>query len=93
MDKMYCICGQNDTVEIYGIKSRYCSDCWKNNIPILREEMCSICLEKANNPSITQCSHVFCKECLIEWITIFYKHETSKTLYPCPMCRKVLHTQ
>ena len=28
---------------------------------------CSICLDTYKNPRRTQCGHVFCRDCIIEW--------------------------
>ena len=88
---MFCVYDQNVTMIVCNIESKYCRNCWNNIIPSLKEEMCSICLEKANDSSITQCSHVFCKNCLIDWINTFYKLEIPITLYPCQMCLKIFH--
>ena len=42
---------------------------------------CSICLRKIikNNSLISTCNHIFCSNCILEWIKI------SNT---CPYCRK-----
>lgn len=39
---------------------------------------CSICLEELNNPVITACKHIFCRECIERTIGLQHK---------CPMCR------
>ena len=38
---------------------------------------CSICLDTCQNPVVTQCGHMYCWECLREWL------DHQKT---CPMC-------
>ena len=38
---------------------------------------CSICLDTCQNPVVTQCGHMYCWECLREWL------DQQKT---CPMC-------
>ncbi|XP_050520026.1 peroxisome biogenesis factor 10 [Daktulosphaira vitifoliae] len=42
---------------------------------------CSLCLEKRTNTSLTVCGHLFCWNCIHEWL------QTNKF---CPLCRKVL---
>lgn len=48
-------------------------------------DTCSICLsENIENPIITDCSHIYCKKCLEEWL------DTGTNI--CPMCRKNINT-
>lgn len=42
------------------------------------EQNCSICFDTLNNPSLTPCGHIFCKECLDMCLQV--KKE-------CPMCK------
>jgi hypothetical protein len=51
------------------------------NMPKRKRENteCSICMDKAETPAkLSGCSHIFCKECILEWA----KQENS-----CPNCR------
>jgi SNF2 family DNA or RNA helicase len=43
------------------------------------EKNCSICLELLINKSITKCGHIFCADCLKNWLQ-FHRN--------CPMCKK-----
>jgi len=46
---------------------------------------CSICLDTYKNPRRTQCGHVFCRDCIIEWKNeANYFGEKKET---CPLCR------
>jgi SNF2 family DNA or RNA helicase len=45
------------------------------------EKNCTICLEEMIKGSITKCGHVFCSDCLKNWLK-FHKS--------CPMCKKNL---
>ena len=42
-------------------------------------ESCSICYENICKKAITNCNHVFCKDCFLIW---------SKTNSTCPICRQ-----
>jgi DNA repair protein RAD5 len=48
------------------------------------EKNCTICLEEMTKGSITKCGHVFCTDCLKNWLT-FHKN--------CPMCKKELNSE
>ena len=46
---------------------------------------CSICLDTYKNPRRTQCGHIFCRDCIIEWRNEpNYFGEKKET---CPLCR------
>lgn len=45
-------------------------------LPSLR---CSLCLDRRRNSSATWCGHLFCWECIIEWL---------QTKSQCPLCRE-----
>ena len=47
---------------------------------IINIQSCTICLGEIISECITDCSHIFCKECLDKW---FDRGNSS-----CPMCRK-----
>jgi hypothetical protein len=42
---------------------------------------CRICMEKSENPVVTQCGHLFCKECIDRWLN----QNNSKVT--CPVCK------
>ena len=55
-------------------------------IPIKPEDVpkdliCAICLEVPSTPVVTNCNHVFCKNCILE------SHERQKGTKTCPVCR------
>lgn len=41
---------------------------------------CHICLDKASDPVVTQCGHLFCWPCLYQWL----QHNTPPV---CPVCK------
>jgi hypothetical protein len=45
------------------------------------DERCSICHDDLNRAVILSCKHVFCEECVCEWL------ERERT---CPLCRAVV---
>ncbi|XP_034271092.1 E3 ubiquitin-protein ligase RNF170-like [Pantherophis guttatus] len=45
---------------------------------------CPICLQTANFPAETNCGHVFCGYCLIE----YWKHGSWLSAINCPLCRQ-----
>ncbi|KAL4729593.1 hypothetical protein ACLX1H_004013 [Fusarium chlamydosporum] len=45
------------------------------------QEECAICYDNPNDPVITTCKHVFCRNCILRAIQIQHK---------CPMCRNML---
>jgi SNF2 family DNA or RNA helicase len=45
------------------------------------DDNCSICLNEINNPSITPCGHIFCKDCIRMCLNFKKK---------CPMCKQSL---
>lgn len=53
-------------------------------VPVTSEEPCPICLtEPMASPVKTPCNHVFCRECITQWL-----NQPSKA--SCAMCRKQL---
>lgn len=40
---------------------------------------CNICFELGNNPVLTQCGHLFCWDCLSEWL--------DRGALDCPVCK------
>lgn len=46
------------------------------------EHICSICLDRCDDPYILTCGHFNCKECLKDWVTNYKKN--------CPYCNKVV---
>jgi hypothetical protein len=43
---------------------------------------CVICLDEIEKPTATKCGHVYCDQCVREWI------RAQKTKSRCPQCRK-----
>ena len=43
---------------------------------------CAICLDEIGKPTATKCGHVYCDQCIREWI------RAQKTKSRCPQCRK-----
>ncbi|KAJ3293783.1 hypothetical protein HDU79_011900 [Rhizoclosmatium sp. JEL0117] len=56
-------------------------------LSILREHIeddCAVCLDSMTKPSVTECGHFFCLECIQDVIQL-------QKGSPCPMCRKPLN--
>ena len=49
-----------------------------------QQRKCTLCLEESKDPSVTTCGHVFCWDCINEWIV--EKPE-------CPLCRQGIQAQ
>ena len=47
------------------------------------DDECPICFENFEDASKTPCNHIFCKECIMDWLS----HTAS-----CPMCRTTMAT-
>ena len=45
---------------------------------------CSVCLDTYANPKLLQCSHVYCKECLVHLVV---RDQRGKLSLTCPTCR------
>lgn len=43
---------------------------------------CSICLDNCKQPVATPCGHIFCKNCIEQWIALKSKDQT------CPLCHR-----
>jgi len=48
---------------------------------VASDETCSICHDELSKPVILSCKHIFCEECVCEWL------ERERT---CPLCRAVV---
>lgn len=53
-------------------------------IPTKQQRKCTLCLEELKDPSVTTCGHVFCWNCIGEWLM-----ERPE----CPLCRSQVHKQ
>lgn len=51
------------------------------NTSELPTDGCSICTDPFENPVVLPCKHVFCKECIVDWLII-------PTRNTCPYCRR-----
>ena len=49
-----------------------------------QQRKCTLCLEESKDPSVTTCGHIFCWNCINEWI--LEKPE-------CPLCRQGIQAQ
>jgi hypothetical protein len=62
------------------------------SIHAVEEKACSICLDNINKNDgsgvVTQCKHVFHKDCLKQGIEIHHDSFPYKDTYPCPECRR-----
>jgi ATP-dependent DNA helicase PIF1 len=54
-------------------------------LPDSVETECPICLDDMEKPHITECSHVFCQDCITRLISCTHTGRAS-----CPMCRMVV---
>lgn len=50
-----------------------------NYIKGSQQRKCTLCLEELKDPSATQCGHVFCWECIGDWV---------REKPECPLCRR-----
>lgn len=67
------------------IDSLSCNECYKTTIKkSLTTDHCAICLEAFETPVLTNCGHIFCKECL---------DTALKHTHSCPNCRSSVTTQ
>lgn len=49
-----------------------------------QQRKCTLCLEPYKDPSVTTCGHVFCWECVMDWV---------KEKAECPLCRQSISAQ
>lgn len=49
-----------------------------------QQRKCTLCLEAYKDPSVTTCGHVFCWECVMDWV---------KEKAECPLCRQSVSAQ
>ncbi len=49
--------------------------------PDEQQRKCTLCLEPFKDPSVTTCGHVFCWECVQDWV---------KEKAECPLCRQAI---
>uniref|UniRef100_A0A8D2BDK8 RING-type domain-containing protein n=1 Tax=Sciurus vulgaris TaxID=55149 RepID=A0A8D2BDK8_SCIVU len=47
------------------------------------EIICPVCLELIFNPIFLSCSHIFCFDCIRDWLTI-----RGDLVLTCPLCRR-----
>ena len=48
-------------------------------MPSTQQRKCTLCLEPMRDPSVTNCGHVFCWECIVDWC---------REKPECPLCRQ-----
>ncbi|KAI0089494.1 SNF2 family N-terminal domain-containing protein [Irpex rosettiformis] len=61
-----------------------------NDAPASEDDnvVCSICLDNYEDPVVTTCCHVFCRNCIVKVIESFQPTEGDDTSRPrCPVCR------
>ena len=52
----------------------------------LEEQLsCAICLDIYNEPKVLQCSHEYCRACLVKLVV---RNDQGELVLPCPTCRK-----
>ena len=61
------------------------SETTKQSLKNIDKEKCPICLDVIEKPTITQCGHVFCKECIESAMR-------ANTRKQCPLCRTKCNT-
>ena len=49
-----------------------------------QQRKCTLCLDPYKDPSVTTCGHVFCWECVMDWV---------KEKPECPLCRQSISPQ
>lgn len=52
--------------------------------PINEDMLCSICIATPTDPKITSCSHVYCSDCIDEWL------KTPASGHRCPNCKRII---
>ncbi|XP_054163575.1 E3 ubiquitin-protein ligase NRDP1-like [Oppia nitens] len=45
-------------------------DCLRFAVEVPEELMCSICNDVLCEPLVTECDHLFCRECITEWLSV-----------------------
>ncbi|KAL6123451.1 hypothetical protein ACLB2K_075973 [Fragaria x ananassa] len=50
-------------------------------------DLCAICQEKMHAPILLRCKHIFCEDCVSEWLDFCFLFERERT---CPLCRAVV---
>ncbi|ETN40631.1 uncharacterized protein HMPREF1541_04909 [Cyphellophora europaea CBS 101466] len=49
-----------------------------------QQRKCTLCLEPYKDPSVTTCGHIFCWECVMDWV---------REKPECPLCRQSISAQ
>ncbi|XP_072275474.1 E3 ubiquitin-protein ligase RNF170-like [Pyxicephalus adspersus] len=63
-------------------------DMMKSHQPHYHSDLnCPVCLQTATSPVKTNCGHLFCGSCLIE----YWKHDPWMGAISCPLCRQKVH--
>ncbi|KAM5148493.1 E3 ubiquitin-protein ligase RNF170-like [Mantella aurantiaca] len=63
-------------------------DPFKGHQPHFHSDLnCPVCLQTATSPVETNCGHLFCGSCLIE----YWKHDPWMGAISCPLCRQKVH--
>ncbi|XP_018429333.1 PREDICTED: E3 ubiquitin-protein ligase RNF170-like isoform X1 [Nanorana parkeri] len=63
-------------------------DTHKSRHPHFHSDLnCPVCLQTATSPFETNCGHLFCGSCLIE----YWKHDPWMGAISCPICRQKVH--
>lgn len=63
----------------------------QERITALAEKQCAICMDNHDEPVMLACTHVFCGECIVDWMRVRTAHTSAAPA--CPTCRVPINTK
>lgn len=61
-------------------------DALTERISAVSEQTCSICYDNFNSPVMLKCMHIYCGNCLVQWM------RNQRGVRACPTCRKPIQS-